>query len=258
MISHVPRLPFSLDPLMAEAKRRARQRRVLVAVIAVAVVTAGGVLGSELRGLGSVRTVPANLTILAVQDNGGRALFHLRCGPAGGNVAQPAKACAAIAAQPSLVTNPKPFYDFGNNGAFFRITGRLNGRPVHFSGESDWTPQMALIDKLGLAGPHGQPLRLEAPRRGFVGIGKTRTFAPGVLRPGDFVTCRVHHTYRGPALAISVPVHGGGGGGYLGNMAGVLGLRVRGDGAVTASCLSRKALPLDKRGRTTLPQGWPP
>jgi hypothetical protein len=258
MTSHVPRLPFSLDPLMAEAKRRARQRRVLVALVAVAVVAVGAVLGFELRGLGSVSQVRASLTVLGVGDNGGRALFHLRCDPAGGNVAQPAKVCAAIAAQPSLVTNPKPFFDGGNNGWYFKINGRLNGRPVHFSGESDWTTQSALIDKLGLAGPHGQPLRLEAPRHGFVGIGKTRTFAPGVLRPGDFVLCRVHHSYQGPPLTISVPIHARGGGGYLGGQAGVLGLRARADGAVIASCLSRKALPLDKRGRTTLPQGWPP
>jgi hypothetical protein len=259
MNAHAPRLPFSLDPLMAEARRRARQRRVIAALVATAVVAAGAVLSFEFGGLGSsVRQVPASLTVLGVGDNGGRALFHLRCDPAGGNVAQPAKACAAIAAQPSLVTNPKPFFDGGNNGWYFKIDGRLNGRTVHFSGESDWTTQSALIDKLGLADPHGQPLRLEAPRHGFVGVGKTRTFEPGVLRPGDFVTCRIHHSYQGPPLAISVPVHGGGGGGYLGGQAGVLGLRVRADGVVTASCLSRKALPLDKRGRTTLPQGWPP
>jgi hypothetical protein len=257
MTVHIPRLPFSLDPLVAEAKRRARQRRMLVALIAVAVVAVGAALGFELRGLGSATQVPANLTVLAVADTGGRALFHLRCDPAGGNVAAPARACAAIAAQPSLVTNPKPFYDFGSNGWYFTITGRLNGKPVHFSGESDWTTQMALIHKLGLAGPHGQPLRLQAPRRGFVGIGKTRSFAPGVLRPGDFVTCRVHHSFRNPPLAISVPVHGGGGR-YMGGTSGVIGLRVRADGTVIASCLARNRLPLDKRGRNTLPQDWPP
>jgi hypothetical protein len=32
MTLRAPRLPFSLDPLMAEAKRRARQRRVLIAL----------------------------------------------------------------------------------------------------------------------------------------------------------------------------------------------------------------------------------
>ena len=95
------------------------------------------------------------------------------------------------------MTNPKPFYDGGNNAAYFTITGSLNGKPVHFSGESDWTPQMALIDKLGLAAPNGQPLRLQPSRHGTVGVNKRQTFAPGVLRPGDLVTCRVHHSYPG-------------------------------------------------------------
>jgi len=44
MTLHVPRLPFSLDPLMAEAKRRARQRRALVALIA-ALLAAGAAAG---------------------------------------------------------------------------------------------------------------------------------------------------------------------------------------------------------------------
>src|SRR5881275_1385378 len=105
MTVRAPRLPFSLHPLVAEARRRARQRRVLVALAAVVVIAAGAVLGVELRGLGSATPLPAKLTVLAVGENGGRALFHLRCDPAGGDVAQPAKACAAIAAQPSLVTN---------------------------------------------------------------------------------------------------------------------------------------------------------
>lgn len=256
MTARAPRLPLSLDPLLAEAKRRARQRRLLVALAAVAVVAAGAVLGLELRGLGSVTPVPAKLTVLAVGE-GGRALFHLSCDPAAGNVAQPAEACAAIAAQPSLVTNPKPFFDGGSNTAYFTITGRLNGKPVHFSGESDWTPQMALIDKLGLAGPHGQPLHLEPRRHGSVRPGQTHTFAPGVLRPGDLVTCRVHHGYQGPALAMSVPIHRGFGG-MSGATPGVMGIRVRADGAVIASCIARDRLPLDKRGRTRLPDGWPP
>lgn len=41
MASHAPRLSLSLDPLIAEAKRRARQRRVLVAVAVVLVVSGG-------------------------------------------------------------------------------------------------------------------------------------------------------------------------------------------------------------------------
>jgi hypothetical protein len=243
--------------LIAEAKRRARQRRTLVALVVAAAVAATAVLGIELRGVGSVTPVPAKLTVLAVGQNGGRALFHLSCDPAGGDVAQPAKACAAIAGQPSLVTNPKPFFDEGPNTWYFTITGRLNGKPVHFGGESSWTPQFALIDKLGLAGPHGQPLRLERPRHGSVGLNRTRTFAPGVLRPGDRVTCRGQHSYQGPPLAISVPVHRGFGNEF-GATPGVMAVRVRADGSVAASCLARNRLPLDKRGRTRLPHGWPP
>jgi hypothetical protein len=231
---------------------------VLAALAAVVVVAGGTALGFELRGLGApVAQVPAKLTVLAVGDNGGRALFHIRCDPAGGNVADPAKACAAIAAQPGLVTHPKPYYDLGNNGWYFTISGRLNGQPVHFRGESDWTPQMALISKLGLARSNGQPLHVESPRHGSVGLNQTHTFAPGVLRAGDFITCRVHRSYSGPALSSAVPMRPGGGG-YLGAQPGVLAVRMRADGAVVASCLARNRMPLDKRGRTTLPHGWPP
>jgi hypothetical protein len=42
----VRRVPFSLDPLIVEAKRRARQRRLLLAVFAL--VMAGGALGAAL------------------------------------------------------------------------------------------------------------------------------------------------------------------------------------------------------------------
>jgi len=257
MISYVPRLPFSLDPLMAEARRRARQRRVLVALVASAVVAAGAALGFELQGPGSVASVPANLTVLAISEDfgGGRALFHLRCAPAGGNVAHPAQACAAIAAQPSVVTHPKPFYDWGSNQWYFTITGRLNGKPVHFRGTMSWTTQTELVDKLGLAGPHGRPLHLERLRHGSVAIGQTRTFAPGALRPGDVVACQVRNGYRGPRLARGVPVQRGAGG-TMAATPGVMKVLVRADGAVTAGCLARDDMPLSKRGRTRLPHNW--
>ena len=235
----------------------------LVALIAVAVIAAGTVLGVELQGLGSVAQVPANLTVLAVGNEGmtgqvgQRALFHLRCDPAGGNVAQPARACAAIAAQPSLVTHPKPVYNFGGDSWYVTITGSLNGKPVHVGVGGDWMTQMALIRKLGLAGTHGQPLHPERLRHGFVGLNKTQRFAPGVLRPGDLVTCRVPHSYQGIQLATSVPVHQGLGR-WFGAAPGLMAIRLRADGAVIASCLARGRLPLDKRGRTRLPHGWPP
>jgi hypothetical protein len=42
MTVHIPGLPFSLDPLIAEAKRRARQRRFLLAVVGAVVALAVG------------------------------------------------------------------------------------------------------------------------------------------------------------------------------------------------------------------------
>jgi hypothetical protein len=45
MTLHAPRMPFSLDPLMAEAKRRMRQRRLLVGLIA-ALLAAGAAAGA--------------------------------------------------------------------------------------------------------------------------------------------------------------------------------------------------------------------
>ena len=46
MTLHAPRLPFSLDPLMAEARRRMRQRRFLIA--ASVVILGGGAAGASL------------------------------------------------------------------------------------------------------------------------------------------------------------------------------------------------------------------
>lgn len=55
MTAHVPRLPFALDPLIREAKRRARQRRVLVAlgVVLVGGLVAGFALALRPSGGGS-------------------------------------------------------------------------------------------------------------------------------------------------------------------------------------------------------------
>jgi hypothetical protein len=52
MTLHAPRLPFSLDPLIAEAKRRARTRRFLLVALAIA---AGGVAAATLALRGSER-----------------------------------------------------------------------------------------------------------------------------------------------------------------------------------------------------------
>jgi hypothetical protein len=44
MTAHIPWLPFARDPLMAEAKRRARQRRFLIALVVLALI--GGAAGA--------------------------------------------------------------------------------------------------------------------------------------------------------------------------------------------------------------------
>jgi len=296
MLGRLP-FPFSLDPLIAQAKRRARQRRVLVALSAGLVVAVAAVLTVELRGRGSVAPIPANLTVLVVGEsfvsghggefpwNGGRALFHLKCDPASGNVADPTKACAAIAAQPSLVTNPTPYpprssvaglggYSGGplmqvchshpvklcpaNGPYYFKITGSVNGKPVHFGGGGLFATDVPLVAKLGLAGRYGKPVvPLEHRRHAFVAMSHTQRFAPGVLRPGDLVTCRGNRSYKHP-LAMSVPVHPGNAPERSSGMPGLMAIRIRANGTVLASCFPHDRLPLSRRGRTTYPKNWPP
>ena len=106
-----------LDPLIAEAKRRAHQRRLLAVVAAVALVLAAGAVAFGVEhwqlGLGSPSsTAPTHLTLRAEGGLVGRShrLFHLSCSPPMGDVPQPAQACAAIAAQPTLITKPTPYH----------------------------------------------------------------------------------------------------------------------------------------------------
>lgn len=68
MTAHVPRLSFSLDPLMAEAKRRARQRRVLVAIVALGLL-GGGAAGAvtALRPANSLTPASNAIDIAAIE-----------------------------------------------------------------------------------------------------------------------------------------------------------------------------------------------
>ena len=64
MAVNVPRLPFSLDPLIAEAKRRTRRRRVML-VAAVIVVAVGGAAGWLLAsGLSYVPSRPLDAALV--------------------------------------------------------------------------------------------------------------------------------------------------------------------------------------------------
>lgn len=66
MTARVLRLPFSLDPVIAEAKRRARRRRVLVAMTVVLVVGAvGGGLVASRSSTGAAGPRPAQAAAVA-------------------------------------------------------------------------------------------------------------------------------------------------------------------------------------------------
>lgn len=77
MTIHVPGLPFSLDPLMAEAKRRMKRRRLLVGVLIV--VLAGGGAGATfgLRGPSNPNSTPGGAGhVHATSSLGGMSLSY--------------------------------------------------------------------------------------------------------------------------------------------------------------------------------------
>jgi hypothetical protein len=76
MTLRVPRLPFSVDPLIAEARRRARQRRLVLALVALAL--AGGAVGTALALRGSGRTGPSVKLVAPVAK---AAVQHIGSGP---------------------------------------------------------------------------------------------------------------------------------------------------------------------------------
>ena len=182
-----------------------------------------------------------SLTMLALNGEVGRAVFHLRCTPAGGDLPNPAKACAAIQQQQELITAPRPFICAGADFSWWDITisGRLDGAPVwqHFS--TCWTTQMETLGRLGLS---WRVLRkhLVLRRHGVVLAGTTRVFAPGVLRPVDLVVCKIlGHRLEAPVPIAAGPEGGGGvtvgyGGGSITSV--FLTVKRNLDDSVTAHC----------------------
>ncbi len=201
-------------------------------------------------------TMPGtSLTIVALNEHVGRAVFHLRCDPAGGDVPSPAKACAALAQQPELVTNPKPFVCRGGPQSHWLVTirGRLNEQRPDLSFSTCWTPQMPTIAAFGLTWDvlHSH---LVPRRHRRVPAGTTRRFAPGVLRAAGLVTCDI----RGHHLRVGVPVETGGratvsyGGTYP---LVVLTVANNRDGSVTATCFRWKRAKLPPAPpRSVLPE----
>lgn len=83
MLARLPRLPFALDPLIAEAKRRARRRRwlsllalVVVAIAAVATLELRSASGSGVAAAAAGRPV----THVVIQDLPASVYFNLKTG----------------------------------------------------------------------------------------------------------------------------------------------------------------------------------
>jgi len=150
---------------------------------------------------GTMSLAGTKLTLTAVNPNVGQAVFHLACGPAGGDVSDPAAACVALGRDPKLVTSPRPYTCLGGPSSWFDMTisGRLAGKPVHRTFSTCWTPQMATLEKLGLASSLGRHVLRR--RHGLVQPGIQRTFPPGTLRPGDLLVCRT----RQHRLEMGIP-----------------------------------------------------
>jgi hypothetical protein len=138
----------------------------LVLALPLLLVAAGCGSGTKLAG--------TKLTLTAVNPNVGQAVFHLDCGPAGGDVVDPAGACAALGRDPTLVTSPQPYTCLGGPSSWFDMTisGRLDGKTVHQKFSTCWTPQMATLKKLGLASSLAR--HVLRPRDGIVRPGIRR------------------------------------------------------------------------------------
>jgi hypothetical protein len=207
-----------------------------VSVVRVVLVTCLLLIAASLFG-SSAGAIPSStqLRILALNSFVGRAAFHLGCAPPRGDVGDAAKACAALAAEPGLVTRPKPFVCHGGLTSWWdiTITGRLDGRPIHTQIATCWTPQMKLIGRLGIG--QSLPTHLLPRRREAVMPGIARSFAAGVLRPTDLVTCDIlgHKLRQGVPIEIGTATTGYGGKKVT---SVVLSVTHNRDGSVRASC----------------------
>lgn len=211
--------------------------RVVASVsLLVLIVVTGCTLGGGASGAREDAGPETRLTILAVNPDVGRAVFKLSCGPAGGDLPDPAQACRALEESPELVMHPVPFTCAGGTFSWWELTvsGRLGGKAVHSTTATCWTPQMHLIDRLGIA----QSLQEHVlPRRREQLFGGQRRRIPsGVLRPADLVVCEI----RGRRLEQGVPIEP-----ELGAQVGYDGVGVTSvaltvtrhrDGSVTAAC----------------------
>jgi hypothetical protein len=75
MTLHLPRLPFAVDPLIAEAKRRMRQRRLFVALVAILVTTGAGGITLALRSPFTTRGTPRGTPAPSTASGSGGGLL---------------------------------------------------------------------------------------------------------------------------------------------------------------------------------------
>lgn len=197
--------------------------------------------GGEGGDGGSAASYGTELTMVALNPNVGRAVFHLQCLPSdyvGGDLPDAGKACDALSSNPELITSPRPFTCAGGTFSWWDVTisGRLNGTPTHRSFSTCWTPQMETLGRFGLT---DEALRAHlVPRREKAVLpGAPQVFPPGVLRATDLVTCDIlgHHLEIGvPVEATGQPSSEGYGGANVVSV--TLGVALNKDGSVSASC----------------------
>jgi hypothetical protein len=101
-------------------------------------------------GCGGRSPRPTSLKLVADNGMGRRAVFRLRCDPSGGDIAHPARACTALKGHLDVLFHPKPFLCHFESWKL-SIKGRFDGRPISVRTDTCWTPQMELIDLLGIA-----------------------------------------------------------------------------------------------------------
>jgi hypothetical protein len=240
-----------LEALIQEARLRQRRRRIRAAIGLLAFMALVGIgFGIDRSVTGAPSSGPAGragvsglagtkLTVVALNSWVGRAVFHIDCNPAGGDIPSPARACFALARTPQLVTSPTPFTCFGGTSSWWdvAISGRFHGKKIRRTFSTCWTPQMTTIGRLRLGWTVLQR-HLVARRVQAVMPGTSTVFRPGELRAADLVTC----TILGHRLQLGVPIDVGptsstGFGGANGTTVTLSAARRR-DGSVAAGCRS--------------------
>lgn len=93
---------------------------------------------------------------------------------------------------------------------------------------------MATLKKLGIANSLGRHVLRR--RHGVVRPGVKRTFAPGVLRPGDLLVCKILHHRLQMGIPDTVGPIGTTGTGGRDVVSVTLTGKRRANGSVTASC----------------------